>query len=175
MRANAGFSILEITIAMGVVLVALGGLLSSTISSNVLNRVSQERARAYSAAVERLEIVQSTDFSDVYATYNAIKTDDPGGPGTAAGASFLVSGLDLQSSDTDGFVGEVEFPVLDMQLREDSVHQQFGMPMDLNGDDAIDSLDHADDYIVLPVCVRVRWAGISGDQVVELYTLLAAR
>ena len=47
-----------------------------------------------------------------------------------------------------------------------------GMPRDLNGDGVIDSEDHAGDYVLLPVKVRVNWRGITGDRSFEVCTVL---
>lgn len=58
-------------------------------------------------------------------------------------------------------------------LREDYIDARLGMPRDLNGDSLIDDLDHADDYIVLPVHVQIRWRGDFGPRVYDLYTQIA--
>ena len=50
---------------------------------------------------------------------------------------------------------------------------QLGTPRDLNGDGDVDQEDHSGDYQLLPVVVRVRWAGSSGFERVELKSMLA--
>ena len=47
------------------------------------------------------------------------------------------------------------------------------MPRDLNGDSLIDDLNHASDYIVLPVHVQIRWRGSFGPRKYDLYTQIA--
>jgi hypothetical protein len=47
-------------------------------------------------------------------------------------------------------------------LREDYVDAALEMPHDLNGDGAIDSLDHRGDYRILPVTVTVEWQSPRG-------------
>ena len=59
------------------------------------------------------------------------------------------------------------------QLREDVVDASVGMPRDLNADGAVDAFDHADDYVLLPVSVRLEWRDASGDRNVEVDILLA--
>ena len=49
---------------------------------------------------------------------------------------------------------------------------QLGMPRDLNFEDGIDGFDHADDYVILPVTVRLAWRGVSGDSRQEYHTVL---
>jgi hypothetical protein len=47
------------------------------------------------------------------------------------------------------------------------------MRRDLDGDGTIDGDDHAADYRVLPVRVRVRWRGPDGDRELFLVTVLS--
>ena len=46
------------------------------------------------------------------------------------------------------------------------------MPRDLNGDGVIDKENHAKDFLVLPVKVRVRWRGVTGDRTIVMCSLL---
>ena len=92
------------------------------------------------------------------------------------GAAFDVDGLEPQDGDADGRVGQILFPVeplLPGILREDLNQAELGTPRDLNNDGAIDALDHALDYVVLPVLVRVDWAGPAGDSRVEFRTIIS--
>jgi hypothetical protein len=47
--------------------------------------------------------------------------------------------------------------------------------MDLNADGTVDTADHASDYTLLPVRVRVDWRGPSGPQNYQLETILCLR
>jgi len=58
-------------------------------------------------------------------------------------------------------------------LREDFEDKSLGMPRDLSGDYLIDDEDHGEDYVRLPVCVRVTWQGPSGPRVFEVHSILA--
>jgi hypothetical protein len=49
------------------------------------------------------------------------------------------------------------------------------MPRDLTADNKIDGADHASDYFVLPVRVRLEWKGASGNRILEIDTLVSAR
>jgi Tfp pilus assembly protein PilV len=42
-------------------------------------------------------------------------------------------------------------------LREDIVAPEYGLPCDLNGDGVIDGLNHAADYKILPLVIRLDW------------------
>ena len=57
-------------------------------------------------------------------------------------------------------------------LREDCVYPLLGMPRDLNGDSIIDQADHASDFLILPVQIRIEWEGRVGPQHVDLFTML---
>ena len=159
---------------MSVVSVAVCGALSSTVQTSVLTRVNRESMTALDSAHATLEAMQATAFSDIFATFNADPDDDPSGAGTAPGSGFVVPGLDAQAGDADGFCGAIVFPS-EPQLREDVVMPALGMPRDLDADGAIDSADHAGDYLILPVIVRVAWTGASGNRDIELQTVLCAR
>jgi hypothetical protein len=125
-----------------------------------------------------LETLRGLPVGGVFADFNADAGDDPGGVGTSPGSGFAVQGLDAQAGDPDGFVGRVIFPVTVGDpgvLAEDHVDAGFGMPMDLNSDGVIDKADHAGNYRLLPVRVRVEWSGPAGDRFVELDSLLSVR
>jgi hypothetical protein len=48
------------------------------------------------------------------------------------------------------------------------------MPNDLDGNGTIDALDHAANYRILPVRVRVRWQGVNGVRSMTADTVLCA-
>lgn len=58
------------------------------------------------------------------------------------------------------------------ELREDFVHELLGMPRDLNGDGVADDRDHAHDYLLLPVEVRIQWDGHLGPRSLSVFTTL---
>ena len=174
-RGRAGFTFIELTITMVILLVALL-IFSSTISGIARQREAQrESALAQAAARNALESIRAEVFNEVFARYNADPADDPDGAGTAPGNRFAVAGLELSDDATD-FEGEIRFPTLDdagvMQLREDVDNRKLGMPRDLSGDNIVDQSDHKADYYILPVEIRVRWRGRSGTCHYELVTQL---
>lgn len=162
-----------------VLLIAVGGMSSSIVSSMALQRTNEETVTAQAAARSLVEALRGETFTDVFARYDTNPANDPAGAGTAPGADFAVTGLTAAPDDADGFCGRVEFPTTTVggidQLREDSADTRLGTPRDLNGDGAIDSLNHAADYVSLPVRVRVRWAGVTGTRELTLETILCSR
>lgn len=119
-----------------------------------------------------IEALQGEVFREAFVRYNAIPDDDPAG-GDSPGDSFAVAGLEPLPADPDGLPGEVIFPGDGVQLLEHVVDVELGMPRDLGGATGVDADDHASDYRALPVMVRVRWRGISGEQEIVLATTLS--
>lgn len=176
--ARAGMTLVELSVSVVVLVVAVGSTLGAISSFAGLEHANRETAVAVMAARGTLEALQAEAFGDVFARFNADPGDDPLGPGTGPGPGFAVPGLEPWAGDADGLVGEILFPTpagAPGSLREDLVDADFGMPRDLDADGLSDALEHADDHVVLPVRVRVAWRGTSGERFLELQTLLAPR
>lgn len=166
-------TLVEIAVALAVLTVSVY-LLSSTITSVLVHaEAKHERTLAVDAAMNQLELMRSLPFEDVFALYNGAEDDDPGGFGTAPGPHFDVKGLTAQDDDADGFVGRVVLPSMTATLRENAALPALAMPRDLNGDVKIDGENRAEDYILLPVLVRIEWEGRVGKRSLEMSTLLA--
>lgn len=173
-RANhrSGWTILEILISTVILLILLMGFAYGMVSSTSLGKATREQGSAREAARGQLEELRGTAFGEVLARYNDDPTDDPAS-GASPGAHFDVAGLAARPDDPDGRVGLILFPLdEDGELREDLELQRLGMPRDLSGEGDIDGLDHAGDYRLLPVLVRLEWRGASGDAVFEMVTVL---
>lgn len=167
--------------AAAVLAVALSGLAGSLVSAMALARVNRESAIARAAAQRTLEEIQGVPFAETFAVFNASTADDAGLTFPARGAGFAVAGMDAPPGDADGLCGRVMFPtVVNLfgveELREDVVDARMGMPRDLNLDGLPgDGLDHAGDYVVLPVRVRIEWRGVSGTRQLDFETVLCDR
>jgi hypothetical protein len=179
--SRRGFSIVEVLVVASltmVALVAISGVLGKSID---LNEVNRETARATDGLREMMEVLQGfEEFPRLYATYNAWPDDDPDGPDTAPGNGFAVPGLSPVAGDEDGLVGEIVFPTFEgdfgPELREDVDDATLGMPRDLSGNGLVDiGVNYADDYRLLPVALRLRWEGASGERTMEIRTLIADR
>lgn len=171
-RGRAGLSMIEVLVGMTLLTIGLLGYLQVLVGAVATSQLNREQTRALEAAREVMERLQATPRAEIFASFNSEPADDPGGPGTAPGAGFAVNGLDPQRGDADGLPGEIVFPEVAGELREDVVDPTLSMPRDLNGDGFIDALDHAADWRSLPVLVRVRWRGRSGDAQIDLRTML---
>ena len=167
---TAGFTLIEVLVVLAILTVAVGYMARTVGSVGRLGPVSRETGRAVDAARATVELLRSGDFEQVFADYNADPADDPGGAGSSLGANFPAFGLSPQAGDLDGTVGQVRFPVIGAELREDVVDANLGMPRDLNGDGAIDALDHSADYQVLPFSILLEWNGRTGDRSTEIFS-----
>lgn len=173
---RAGFSLLEVAIATVVLTMGISAVLSVIVKYTRIVRVNNESTIAQQAARQMLERMQEATFAQVFATYNTSTADDPGGVGTAPGRNFVVAGLPVQRNDADGRVGEINFPMNGTQLRENVTDLPLGMPRDLNGSGgAPDALNHATDYVLLPVTITLRWRGASGNRTLTVRHLLSGR
>jgi type II secretory pathway pseudopilin PulG len=178
---KAGFSLVELTIVVSVLLFALLAMSRSLGESMQLNEVNRENGLANDAAREMVEVLDGVEnFDQVFFLYNADPEDDPGMPGSAPGAGFAVQGLDPVEGDPDGLVGEIFFPTATdpagrLELHENVDDPGLGMPRDLDGDGDADATDVSATYRLLPVRVRLRWQGASGERALEVRTLIADR
>jgi len=173
--ATRGLSLVEVLIVMLILTLSLGEVSRSLITVSKLEPLNRESDRALMATTSLLAEMRSTAFDTLVSRYNTDPADDPAGPGTAPGAAFAITGLNVQQNDPDGFVGRIEFPGAAGELREDFVDPELGTPRDLNGDGAVDALDHRGDYIILPVRISVDWLGVSGPRSTTVTTLLTSQ
>jgi prepilin-type N-terminal cleavage/methylation domain-containing protein len=164
-----GFTLLELSIGialLGIVGLAMSAVLATTTS---LNDVTTETIEAAGAAERILEEMRSFPREEVFARYNATAADDPA-DGASPASAFDAGRLKPVAGDPDGRVGIIEFPGDGVELREDVIDPRLGMPRDLDGDGVVDGIDHAAKYDVLPVRVRVTFAGRHGDRTVTMVT-----
>lgn len=157
-----GFTFVEVLcvvsfLALG--LLALAASIGSGMGTVAVNREEDVAAHAAREQLERLHDQEGIPFEQIFMAYNADPDDDPP---EAPGATFAVTGI------REGR-GDILFPVKDGELREDVAGR------DLDGDRELDEEDHAADYVLLPVTVRIRWTGTAGDRSVQFSTVLAKR
>lgn len=177
-RPQAGFTLVEVLLALVVLVVAVGGTLGTLNAYVRLDQQTAQKSMALRVAEEQIERMRAEPFSTLFERYNAEAADDPTGFLPSPGSGFPVPGLDVQVGDADGLAGEIHFPVAPGApgvLREDIAERNLGTPKDLNGDGVIDSLDHRLDHLLLPVRVEVRWTGPAGMQSVTLDSILSPR
>jgi type II secretory pathway pseudopilin PulG len=168
---TAGWTMLEVVIATVILLTVVVGFSYGLASSAALQRVTREHGIAREAARSCIEEMRASPFEHVLARFDDTDVNDPVGF-VSPGSHFEVPGLASQLEDADGFVGEITFPLAAGELREDLDEPRLGMPRDLTGEGDVDDLDHAADYRLLPVLVRLRWRGAGGNASFQLLTVI---
>jgi prepilin-type N-terminal cleavage/methylation domain-containing protein len=163
---QAGFSLIEAMVVAAILAIGALSLSAVQVQSMSLTRSSRETSAARQAARLAFERIHEVPVAYAFASFNDDKSDDPGGVGTAPGASFTID------TDAGPMNCRIDFPTVSGTVREDVVLPRFGMPRDLNGDGAIDSRDHAKDYLVLPVRVRITWSGAKGAREFDVHAML---
>lgn len=171
--ARAGMSMVEVMIALTVLTVTVFMLTSTMGSSMSYTSTKMEKALASDAARNLLETMRAEQFSQLFARYNNSPEDDPGGAGSAPGAFFAVEGLEPLPNNPSGKVGEVLMASPGPSLREDVTNSVLGFPRDVSGDSNVDDKNHALDYMVLPVGIKVEWKGKSGKQTLVIYSMFS--
>jgi hypothetical protein len=178
---RSGFALIEVIVAGGVLMIGALALVRTFAAAREVGRSNRETAVAAEIARGVLEQLESfEEHAAVFALHNALPDDDPPGLLPLAGftgAGFDVPALGVVEGDPDRLVGELVFPVdpLTGELREDLDLPELGMPRDLNGDLAIDGADRSNDYILLPVLVRLRWESAGHVRTHEVRTILSPR
>jgi hypothetical protein len=169
--SRRGSSIVEVVVSIAVLMVGVLAFARSMTQSMALGRESRETALATAALQGLVEELYAVELDEAFARYNDDPDDDPGS-GTSPGARFAVEGLTARPEDA-GLHGRIFFPSPDGspdELREDTAE-----PCDLDLDGVIDSDDHASDYRVLPVRVRIAWQDGRARRELEVSTILGVR
>jgi len=178
---RGGFAMIELVVAGSVLMIGALAFVQIFAMARDVGRSNRETAVAAEAARGVLEQLEAFEqHAALFALHNASADDDPTGFMPLQGftqAGFDVPGLEAPSGDADGLVGEVVFPVDPGtgELREDLDLPEFGMPRDLNGDLAIDGDSRANDYVLLPILVRMRWESSGHVRTHEVRTILSPR
>jgi prepilin-type N-terminal cleavage/methylation domain-containing protein len=188
LRGNRGFTLLELTIAMAVIVFGIFGLLSAISFTSRSNAVNRENDIALRGAQQMIETLRGYDVAQLFARFNTTTADDIATPpnptnfhlvtsGGAPRAMFTVEGLDLgfpalnPAQDPDGPSGEIIFPGDGTKLAEVS-----GDPIwqDLDADGVTGETDVSGDFNLLPITLVIRWKSVKGGvrEVRYRYTLM---
>ena len=196
--AEAGMTLIEITIALLIIALATLGSVSWTLSGMGLEAENTERAAADEVLRGVLEQIQALPFEEIFARLNDDPNDDPLGKGTAPGGRWWVEadrhGDFLTPSDSALSTGkspkrgqedvwhapvriDIELPVdKNGRLSEtDLLVVVRHLAWDLDGDGQISTADCTNSYRVLPLRVRVTWVGAKGERSVQHVRLFAKR
>lgn len=160
-RARQGFTMMELSLAMTILVVALVATAASNMRMHSLRRSNRDRIVAHNAVQTIAENVQAIARAGVTA---------PAGFGNhvvaavSAGGS-LGSGFDvpeLTPVPGQAHVGSIRV-ITDETLTDAEAGAELSLPRDLNGDgDALDT-NVTSTTRLLPVVITLRWRSQSGD------------
>ena len=170
--SQAGWTLLELMMAVIVITIALVAYLVFYATSIRVTATSHQMEVAMNAVRGKLEEMNSA-YDTLIGTFTHYTTTLGGG----LGPTFTVwldqaEGIMLEPDPA----GEVVFPTVGGQLREDSggtwdnmtgeEAARLGMPRDINGDGVVDTNDHSSDtnLQILPMLVRVTWQDGAGEE-----------
>ena len=160
-NTGAGFTLIELAIAVSILMIGMVSVLSATSRMHSLRKQNRERSLAQNAArsvAERIharsyELSESPDTwaEDLISTFSA---------GGAHGPTFDVRALpSLPDREADGLISFVT----DETMTDGNLGFRIGMPRDLNGDGDDDDTDVSGDARIIPVLLEVRWRSQSGE------------
>jgi prepilin-type N-terminal cleavage/methylation domain-containing protein len=183
-RANeAGFSLMEVSVAIVVLAVASVGTLSVTVTTASLDAANRSEAAATAVCRKIMEELCAVPFTEVFARFNLDPLDDPLGVGTAVGSLFsivpnVVDGLQIKEVDELAIPMDVNisFPVnaAGDLVERNATGAWAGYQLDLNGDGVVTGAK-ATTYKVLPVMITVSWNGPQGPQTLQVPRVLATK
>lgn len=177
-RRQAGFSFIEVVVAGCVLVIAILGHIASVVGQHRTNRVAEEAAVAAETLGRFVERMRADpDWNGLYARLRPLSAESasdtalahvgpdpslPTHPATAYYTDFVVPSS-LGSATFLVQVPRVPNPGGQHALRENAVAPRYGLPADLNGDSVVNGGSRANDYLALPVVVRIRWGRGQGD------------
>lgn len=156
-----GFTLVELSLAMTILIVALVSISAATLKAHSLRRQNRERTLATNAMRSTAERIHSLSYITVEDSPDTWVQDVLGtyGPGGTVGNTFDVPGLNPIGANAS--VGTITI-VTDETVADAALGVDFGMPRDLNGDlDALDN-DVTADARILPVVITVNYQGGTG-------------
>ena len=165
---QAGFTLVELLIALTVLTISANGLVSFFTAVPRMMDEAQRKRTVMDETMGMYEELRGQEFASLFVRYNETTLDDPAFGNAPGNERVLTETARCLGSDPGSPASiRLYFPALSgspMELREDMVDPGLGMPRDLNGDGVIDGLNHASDYVVLPVRIEVRWSEGGADK-----------
>lgn len=159
---RAGFSLVELAIAISILLIGMVSVVTASSQMNSLRRQSRERVLAQNGVRSLVERIQSRSFQLAQADPEAwsLALQAEFGPGSA-GEEFDI--LELDAPPGAASVATVRL-VTDETEGDGGLLVDIGMPRDLNGDGDASDVDVAADAVLLPCVITAQWHGINGLQ-----------
>lgn len=161
-RARNGFTLIEVSLALTVLLVAMLTATASTLRAHSLRRTNRERVQAQNAvraAAERLQSLAAGAQDDALGWGAAVIN------GVAANGEVAPTFDVPELTAVDGELSVGTIVVVTDETRTDAeLGCDLGMPRDLDGDGLATNANVTGTALVLPAVVRARWRGSRGAQ-----------
>jgi len=160
-RARRGFTLIELTIAMSMLMIAMVSAASTTMRMHSLRKQNRDRIVVQNAMRSMGERIQAQSYRASFLdpdTWSAKMLATYGAGGTV-GSTFEV---DLLNEPGPGVLpGSIRI-VTDETATDAALGMELGMPRDLNGDgDALDT-DVTGTACILPVTLDIQWRSARG-------------
>lgn len=161
-RGRSGIAILEATVAMAILAIAM--LAMTTTSVTVFRMKDSDRVRRQATVglqslVEEIRSVSHAAIDDPDGWARTVA--DAYAPGGTLGNEFGFGSLDPWPGEPSVFTVTV---VTDETLTDQELGVELGMPRDLDNDLIVDNTDVRGAARMLPVIVRARWVGRTGNR-----------
>ena len=159
-RSSGGFTLIEAVVVMSILLMGLLAMTSTSVTVHSLREADRERRIATAALDSIIEdckrISNQQVGTDPTWSQNFFAAYSPGGN---PGPEYPVAGLEPR----DGEASVVTVTVItDETLTDAELGVTLGMPRDLDNDGLVSNTSVIGTASLLPVIVRVRWAGSAG-------------
>jgi prepilin-type N-terminal cleavage/methylation domain-containing protein len=178
-RGPAGFTLIEIVIVLGILVIGILGHVSTVAIAQRQARDTEEHGLAVATLERFIERIRAdTDWAGLWGRLRVLSQEsvgdttlrnlgaDPRLPvydATSWYSGFIVPTTLQDTSPTNESYCRflIQVPVDStggvFALRENLEAPRYGLPWDLNGDGVIDGGDRSGDYRQLPIVVRMRW------------------
>jgi len=148
-RGDAGLSLLELMISMGVFAMVLLLIMASVVVTEEVRRFASEKDMARESMENELARLQSLGFQGII--------DEVAALGAGMTVAFAVPGLDRGAIPS----GQVDI-LLNETVTDADLGMELGMPRDLDGDGFVDNIDTSATATLLPLVATVTWTGVAG-------------
>ena len=159
---RSGFSLVEVMVALAVLTIGLGAVTLTLTSTHTLSEWNKDRRAAENslhAICEEILALSDSHYGAELGWSSALSSAiDEGG---SLGGTFSVGGL--SPIEGEASVGTIRV-VLSEMLTDANLGVQLGLPRDLDGNQFVGDPDVRLSAHILPIVVKVRWAGPLGDQ-----------
>jgi hypothetical protein len=158
-RRDAGLTIIDVTIAMGVLAVVMILIVASMTVTTQVRRYAAEKDTASEAMKSEVARIKSLGLEGALTDFRAASQQGH--------ATFDVPGLGKAKVQA----GSIAL-ITDETLTDEELGISIGMPMDLDGDGFMDNQNTSVTATLVPVIATVTWEGVAGPSSLKTVIML---